>query len=60
MCILLLFFLIKQYLQREITDLQTLYTQLQRDKDQLESELQGQIACLTVENMKLKSQHDYN
>ena len=58
MCILLLFFLIKQYLQREITDLQTLYTQLQRDKDQLESELQGQIAHLKVE--KLKSQHDYN
>ena len=43
-------------LQRKITDLQASYTQLQRDKDQFESELQGQVACLTLENMRLKGQ----
>ena len=50
----------KQNLQRKVTDLQVSYTELQRDKDQLESELQGQIARLTVENMKLKRQHDHS
>ena len=43
-------------LQRKITDLQASHTQLQRDKDQFESELQGQVARLTVENMRLKGQ----
>ena len=46
----------KQNLQREVTDLQASQTQLQRDKDQFESELQGQVARLTVENMRLKGQ----
>ena len=47
----------KQHLQREVNDLQASYTQLQRDKDQLESELQGQITRLTLEQ---KGQHDHN
>ena len=46
----------KQRLQKQVTDLQASHTQLQRDKDQFESELQGQVARLTVENMRLKGQ----
>ena len=46
----------KRDLKKQVTDLQVSHTQLQRDKDQFESELQGQVARLTVENMRLKGQ----